>query len=360
MGHGSSKPSVTDSSDDSTTEGSNRNQALQTPLMTPLLRVRIVPPRSSPDSTFIVTTAASVSTAAAPAVTVARIRNCTPPRISLASLSSNSSAEMKFKDKWLACISFGEQTFRTAISDHTDKPIWNSMKTFHVCQEQMEHLHGIDIILMAECHPSSNRVPPPADTPLMPSTSVCPNSLPSSSGVPPPAHTQLMLEPSTSEKKLLLERNGPRVARISVFETNILSKNNLVGYCEIDLYEFLTRDSDSDSEMFDLLDPSSPDIIVGKISLSCSVEDPIETEKSFVRRILAIVDYNEDGKLSISEFSDLIDAFGNQLAADKKEELFKAADQNGDGVVSMDELAILLAIQQEKTIRAAANLDFWG
>ncbi|PON76065.1 hypothetical protein PanWU01x14_037810 [Parasponia andersonii] len=26
-------------------------------------------------------------------------------------------AEMKFKDKWLACVSFGEQTFRTQISD---------------------------------------------------------------------------------------------------------------------------------------------------------------------------------------------------------------------------------------------------
>lgn len=32
----------------------------------------------------------------------------------------------------------------------------------------------------------------------------------------------------------------------------------------------------------------------------------------------------------------------------QKEELFKAADVNGDGVVSMDELAVLLATQQEK------------
>ncbi|KAL7205930.1 hypothetical protein ACSBR2_018780 [Camellia fascicularis] len=186
------------------------------------------------------------------------------------------SAEMKFKDKWLACISFGEQTFRTDVSDHTDKPIWNS------------------------------------------------------------------------EKKFLLESNGPHVARISVFETNRLSKNNLVGLCDVDLFEFLTQDSDSDIDRFDLLDPSSPDMVVGSISLSCSVEDPIETEKGFARRILSIVDYDGDGKLSFSEFSDLINAFGNQLAADKKEELFKAADQNGDGVVSMDELAILLAIQQEK------------
>lgn len=28
-------------------------------------------------------------------------------------------------------------------------------------------------------------------------------------------------------------------------------------------------------------------------------------------------DYNDDAKLSFSEFSDLINAFGNQLAADK-------------------------------------------
>ncbi|EPS66941.1 hypothetical protein M569_07835, partial [Genlisea aurea] len=186
------------------------------------------------------------------------------------------SAEMKFKDKWLACVSLGEQTFRTAVSDQTDKPIWNS------------------------------------------------------------------------EKKILLERNGARVARLSVFETNRMSKNNLVGYCEIDIYDFLKRDSNSDTEVHDLLDPTSAGGIVGRISLSCSIEDPIETEKNFARRILSIVDYNEDGYLSYPEFSDLMNAFGNQFASTKKEELFKSADVNGDGVVSMDELAMLLAVQQEK------------
>ncbi|XP_058771767.1 phosphatidylserine decarboxylase proenzyme 2-like isoform X1 [Vicia villosa] len=184
-------------------------------------------------------------------------------------------AEMQFKDKWIACLSLGEQTFRTKCSENTDKPVWNS------------------------------------------------------------------------EKKLLLEQNGPHIARVSIFETNKLSSNTLVGYLEIDLLEFLTKDSDSDIEIFNVLDPSVPGKVVGKISISCSVEDPIETEKGFVRRILSIVDYNEDGMLSFSEFSDLIDAFGNQLATSKKEELFKAADKNGDDAVSMDELASLLAFQQE-------------
>ncbi|KAF9610436.1 hypothetical protein IFM89_022347 [Coptis chinensis] len=185
-------------------------------------------------------------------------------------------AEMKFKDRWLACISLGERTFRTATSDQTDKPCWKS------------------------------------------------------------------------EKKLLLERNGPHIARLSVFETNRVSKNNLIGYCEIDLFEALSRESDSVIEVRDLLDPSSSDLVVGNISISCSVEDPVDTEKSFAMRILSVMDYDQDGQLSFSEFSDLMDAFGNEVAAKKKEELFKAADKNGDGSVSMDELANLLAIQQEK------------
>ncbi|KAJ0973135.1 hypothetical protein J5N97_021094 [Dioscorea zingiberensis] len=186
------------------------------------------------------------------------------------------SAEMQFKDRWLACLSLGERTYKTVISDHTDKPVWKS------------------------------------------------------------------------EKKIVLEKHGPHIARISVFETNRLSKNNLVGYCEIDLLEVLTQDSEDNIEVLDLFDASSSDKIVGSLTISCYVEDPIETEKSFVRRVLAVVDYNEDGKLSYSEFSDLINAFGNQVATSKKEELFKQADKNGDGVVDMDELAILLAVQQEK------------
>ncbi|RZC19489.1 Phosphatidylserine decarboxylase proenzyme 2, partial [Glycine soja] len=108
-----------------------------------------------------------------------------------------------------------------------------------------------------------------------------------------------------------------------------------------------SMDSDSDVEVFDLLDPSMPGKVVDNISISCTVEDPIETEKGFVRRILSIVGYNEHGMLSLSEFFDLIDAFGNQVATSKNEELFKAADKNGDGVVSMDELASLLTFHQE-------------
>ncbi|XP_020880675.1 phosphatidylserine decarboxylase proenzyme 2 [Arabidopsis lyrata subsp. lyrata] len=184
-------------------------------------------------------------------------------------------ADMKFKDKWLACVSFGEQTFRTEISDTTEKPIWNS------------------------------------------------------------------------EKKLLLEKNGPSLARVSVFETNRLSRNKIIGYCELDIFDFAVQEPESACKSFDLLDPTSSNV-VGTIFLSCAIEDPVETERRFAKRILSIVDYNEDGQLSFSEFSDLIKAFGNLVAANKKEELFKAADLNGDGVVTIDELAVLLALQQEQ------------
>ncbi|THU53853.1 hypothetical protein C4D60_Mb10t18780 [Musa balbisiana] len=185
------------------------------------------------------------------------------------------SAEMQFKDRWFACLSLGERTYRTETSDHTEKPIWRS------------------------------------------------------------------------EKKLVLEKDGPTIARISVFETNRLSKNNLVGYCEINLLEVLSQESENNIEELSLLDPSSSSTTVGSISILCYVEDPIETEKFFARRILSVVDLNGDGKLSYSEFAELINAFGNQVAAIKTGDLFKQADKNGDGVVDLDELATLIAVQQE-------------
>lgn len=152
-----------------------------------------------------------------------------------------------------------------------------------------------------------------------------------------------------SEKKLVLEKDGPTIARISVIETNRLSKNNLVGYCEINLLEVLSQESENNIEELSLLDPSSSSTTVGSISILCYVEDPIETEKFFARRILSVVDLNGDGKLSYSEFAELINAFGNQVAAIKTEDLFKQADKNGDGVVDLDELATLIAVQQENT-----------
>ncbi|TVU36898.1 hypothetical protein EJB05_18851 [Eragrostis curvula] len=234
-------------------------------------------------------------------------------------------ADMRFKDKFFACLSLGERTYRTETSDKcvnfaslpslsflcTHRPVWNS------------------------------------------------------------------------EKKVIVETNGPHIARISVFETNRFSKNTLVGYCEVDLLEMLTKELDEHSEDLSLMDPASTNTTVGSISISCYIEDPVETEQSFARRVLAIVlhafgyaacqfdviyiafyvsysvlrgvtllllqqDYDEDGTLCLSEFSDLMKAFGNKLAVTKIEELFRQADTNGDGIVDIDELSALLADQQER------------
>ncbi|XP_047180228.1 phosphatidylserine decarboxylase proenzyme 2-like [Vigna umbellata] len=187
------------------------------------------------------------------------------------------SAEMEFKDKWIACVSLGEQTFRTNTSDR---------------QTSLE--------LRKE--------------------------------------TSFGTEWGSCCKSFRL-RDEQTVQQYSCW---ILRAIFIV------VNDMIMQDSDSEAEVFNLLDPSVPGKVVGKISISCSVEDPIETEKGFVKRILSIVDYNEDGMLSLSEFSDLIDAFGNEVANSKKEELFKAADKNGDGVVSMEELASLLTFHQEQ------------
>lgn len=187
-------------------------------------------------------------------------------------------AEMEFKDTWFACVSLGEQTFKTVTSDHTSKPVWKS------------------------------------------------------------------------EKKVALEANGPRIARISVFETNRLSKSNLVGYCEIDLTDIFDPDADHTRETLKLFDPNTTTRSVGNIVVSYSAEDPVATKRSFACRLLAIMDYNEDGQLSLQEFCDLIKAFGNKVASHKLEELFQKADHDGNGVVSADELANLLVTYQGKEV----------
>ncbi|KAJ4748646.1 Phosphatidylserine decarboxylase proenzyme 2 [Rhynchospora pubera] len=185
-------------------------------------------------------------------------------------------AEMKFKDRWFACLSLGERTYRTETSDHTEKPVWKS------------------------------------------------------------------------EKKVVLEANGPTVARISVFETNKFSKSNLIGYCELNLTEILSQESEDNMDEFQLFDPCSSTTTVGTISIRCFIEDSIEIQRSFAQRVLSVVDKNGDGQLSLSEFSELMNAFCSQLSKEKIEELFKQADKNDDDIVDMDELAVLLAQQQQE------------
>eukprot|EP00250_Pteridium_aquilinum_P033218 c5332_g1_i2 orf=210-2240(+) len=186
-------------------------------------------------------------------------------------------AEMQFKDRWFACVSLGQQTFRTARSSHTDKPIWKS------------------------------------------------------------------------EKKIALEENGARIARISVYETNRLSKNNLVGYCEVDLSNALNSGMDYKGKVLQLYDPNTKSKTVGKITLGCTAEDRLETERSFARRLLSIMDEDENGELSLQEFRELIKAFGKKVSTREIEDLFLKADINSDGKVNADELAQLLAEYQEKS-----------
>ncbi|KAH6557105.1 hypothetical protein KP509_1Z134400, partial [Ceratopteris richardii] len=185
-------------------------------------------------------------------------------------------AKMEFKDRWFACISLGQQTFRTATSSNTDRPAWKS------------------------------------------------------------------------EKKIALEENGARIARISVFETNRLSKNNLVGYCEIDLTDALIPGMGCKNKELELYDPSTKTKIVGTITLRYTTEDRMETEKSFARRLLSMMDEDESGELSLQEFRELMKAFGTKVKTREIESLFLKADTNGDGKVDADELAQLLAEYQEE------------
>ncbi|CAM6085605.1 unnamed protein product [Calypogeia fissa] len=189
------------------------------------------------------------------------------------------SAEMQFRDTWFACVSIGRQTFRTATSTQTDRPVWKSRKT------------------------------------------------------------------------VVLEADGPRIVYISVFETNRLTKNNLVGYCELDLKDIFTTEEDhSQEEVLDLYAPNTKTEVVGKIHLGYVAEDREETEKAFALRLLSLVDYDESGELCLAEFSDLIKAFGNRVSDKQLESFFEKADQNKDGKVSAEELAELIAQEDHRAV----------
>ncbi|MCO5590555.1 hypothetical protein L7F22_044526 [Adiantum nelumboides] len=106
---------------------------------------------------------------------------------------------------------------------------------------------------------------------------------------------------------------------------------------------------DYKAKILELYDPTTKAKIVGTISLGYAIEDRLETERSFARRLLSIMDADESGELSLQEFRELIKAFGNKVSTREIESLFIKADTNGDGKVSADELAELLAEYQEKS-----------
>ena len=62
------------------------------------------------------------------------------------------------------------------------------------------------------------------------------------------------------------------------------------------------------------------------------------TSAENVKMAFQILDYNNDGQISIEDFNDIFCSYtGQKMNSDVWNELLKEADHNGDGVISEDE-----------------------
>ncbi|GAQ86455.1 phosphatidylserine decarboxylase [Klebsormidium nitens] len=151
-----------------------------------------------------------------------------------------------------------------------------------------------------------------------------------------------------SEKKVALEENGARVCRVSIIESQKLSKNKLEGYAEFDLSSIFKEGNQHADDEIPLYNPSTKTQSVGTLRLSYIAEPAHATIQQFSKRLLTLGDRDQNGILSLAEFRELMHAFGNPNKDKEMEELFQTADKNGDGIVTTDELAELVAVDAEK------------
>ena len=64
------------------------------------------------------------------------------------------------------------------------------------------------------------------------------------------------------------------------------------------------------------------------------------TSAENVKVAFQILDYNNDGQISIEDFNDIFCSYsGNKMNSEVWKELLKEADHNGDGVISENEFA---------------------
>ncbi|GBG69524.1 hypothetical protein CBR_g4360 [Chara braunii] len=143
--------------------------------------------------------------------------------------------------------------------------------------------------------------------------------------------------------KVVLDKDGPSIARICVYDFNRTRNNVLVGICDLDL-KFIPSKEGQEPERQELVlfDPSTKKTTVGTITVSYISESRDVVLRDFAKRLLAIVDLDGNGTLSINEFKELVKAFGNPVSSKKLEELFNNCDLNKDGTVCVDELANLI------------------
>lgn len=141
-----------------------------------------------------------------------------------------------------------------------------------------------------------------------------------------------------AEQLLSLRIPGPRLASVALFESRPLWSNRQAerrGEVEINLGEV----SKSWSDWKYLKDPREKDKIVGSIRISFQTETRESMERGFAQKLLSLMDYDGNGRLSFDEFKDLILAFGNKFSDDKIHSLYESADEDKDGTVCADELA---------------------
>ena len=86
----------------------------------------------------------------------------------------------------------------------------------------------------------------------------------------------------------------------------------------------------------------SPRRKADKRSLSPTASNASKNHCSELRRVFDYFDEDGDGKISPSELQSCVRTVGGELSMDEAEAAVKTSDLNGDGVLSFDEVRIMM------------------
>ncbi|GMH35785.1 hypothetical protein BSKO_03653 [Bryopsis sp. KO-2023] len=155
---------------------------------------------------------------------------------------------------------------------------------------------------------------------------------------------------------LVIQWKGPSSVNVSIHRHRKFKSRQLVGTCDVDLMSFFKSkrkdvEESTDGSWYDLKHPSNSAEIIGKAKLKIAASTLEMLEEQIWGKLMALVDFNNDGILQLDEFIMLIKSFRQDLTNEEElTELFHKADKDGSGTVDDTELAHIIVENRGKEV----------
>jgi len=250
-----------------------------------------------------------------------------------------------------ATVDFSFRSFRTQTIEHSSNPKWNQLCTLWITQSDHNHRAILKLAVYEQLSRHTK-----TKTKLLGQVYLRPAELKMN-------HVFDMKLPLTLEDALTDAQLGVLLQDMKMHHTRQRSESPQPSSSSSESSS--TSVSTSSSSSCPTSQPTSPttDHGLGLLHVHLTIKPRQQAEDEFYRRALDQYDIDNDGRMDLAELTHMLSTVGARISPEEIESAFKIVDRDGDGALSVEELAELVRtplFTKHHVLRTIFNVISYG